>query len=137
MLTLVVGLAVAMPITVMAWLVGAHVTPEQSLRHSHAMAQHGMHRHALSTADQVHDHGGMAHRHTAPVAHSDDAGARLSAASTNASLGGLWQAVTVSLVLPVVLSAHRLQGRAQVRCPACFRPDVLSPPPRSRALGQV
>jgi hypothetical protein len=142
-LLLALGVALAAPLSVEAFLRGAHVTPEQGLRHLLALAERGQHRHAVA-------HGGSAggapsHDHRAPAASApapdpatgdaaatptSDAGATLTT-SPPTLVAGHWLGLGLLLVGALTLAARRLGRDPTAAPPYAVSPEIALPPPRS------
>jgi hypothetical protein len=136
-LLLALGVALAAPLAVDAFLRGAHVTPEQGLRHALALARQGLHLHDAGHADE----GGHAHR--APATPAPDAPAGDAAASPTRDAGaaltaspitlvaGHWLGLALLLLAAPVLAARRLGRDPTDARPPTIRPEIAPPPPRS------
>jgi hypothetical protein len=106
--------------TVLAWLAGAHVTPEQALRHAQAVAQYGQH-----------EHGGRAHRHEAPPADQSVTGGLVTLTTLpSAAVAGSWLAIAATLLMMLTTGQRHPLGWAECLPPSTRCPEILPPPPR-------
>jgi hypothetical protein len=136
-LLLALGVALAAPLSVAAFLRGAHVTPEQGLRHLLALAQQGHHLHAAE-GDPRHEHGAPA----APAPRPDpatgdpaatpmsDVGSTLTTSPTTL-FAGHWLGFGLLLLAAPALAARRLGRQPTTTGPPAVSPAIALPPPRS------
>ena len=136
-LLLALSVALAAPLSVEAFLRGAHVTPEQGLRHLLALVQQGHHRHAVADADAAtHEHGAPAApapdaaTGDATVASTSDAGVTLTT-SPPTLVAGHWLGFGVLLLAALALAARRRGRDPTAARPPSINPEITFPPPRS------
>jgi hypothetical protein len=128
---LVISLAFTVPLTVEAWLRGAHVTFDQMQRHVLAVDQYGEHDHGAGNAHRY--DGGT--RRAQLDAVSDAVTLSVTTPSTSGFfLFGLWQAIAAVVLALWLPRVGWLQRRPAAPDPASHVPDHPAPPPRSRRL---
>jgi hypothetical protein len=124
---LAAAVALALPLAVEAFLWGAHVTPEQGLRHRAAVAWQGAHVHATTAGADHHD--GSAAPAPAGASPSMDVSPAL-ATNPPAPFGSVWLGLVTGALALWALLCRRLDRRAAVLAPAGHVPAVMLPPPR-------
>jgi hypothetical protein len=134
-LLLALSVALAAPLSVEAFLRGAHVTPEQGVRHMLALAQQGHHLHAVEGGREAgHDHGApvapAAATGDAAASPTSDAGATLTTSPTTL-VAGHWLGFGVLLLTALALAARRLGRDPTAARPPNISPEIALPPPRS------
>jgi hypothetical protein len=126
---LAAAVALALPLAVEAFLWGAHVTPEQGLRHRAAVAWQGAHVHATTAGADHHDHDGSAAPAPAGASPVTDVSPAL-ATNPPAPFGSGWLGLVAGALALRTLPCRRLGRRGAVLAPAGHVPAVMLPPPR-------